>query len=127
MALDVVTFPDPVVSLIDFLKSNLPYPTPGVSAELPAEYTRHILVWASSDDLELVIRRTRYVIECRDKSGDLAASQLGQTVAAYISAWARSGLKRSPTNYQLISLVDSFPDEGVPRSVVTCEVLFHAN
>lgn len=125
MSLDIVTFPSPVDEAIDFLTDNLTGDVV-VGAVLPETYADHVLVFATSTDTELTVRRTRYIYECRSTT-HADAALLAEEVAALVSAWCRSDLENHPVGYSLLSLVDSYPDlNQIPRAVATVEVHFQA-
>ena len=119
MALDIVRFPDPIGALIGLLNGQWP----GLAtATVPAAYTRHLLVRGTSSPATLVTQRTLYTIECRDKTSPAKAAELGQGAAAFHDAYYRAN--NEPVGYELGSVVANYPDpdDGTPRSVVTCSL-----
>lgn len=96
----------------------------GVKAtgDIPKAYTENLLVSGTSHRTNLVQQTTLYVIEARAATTN-RAWRLASTVEALLEAWCRT-TDDGPYDYNSVSLVTNLPDpdDGKPRSILTCEM-----
>lgn len=123
--LDIIDFPDATATVVDFLTEETGV---SVSSQLAAgKAIRHILVQAAGTrQPNMVTRRVTFTLEARHPNSEEEAYGLGSTAVQLLDAWCRLAEDDGPYDWELHSLIDSYPDPdaGTPRCVITCSMSF---